>query len=182
MGRDTGWIALFAGVAGTADVILIPEIPYDLDIVCEKLDERYVDGPEFAIVVVAEGAYEKGTQPHYKAVKKPGQASRLGGVAELLAEQINERTGHETRSLVLGHLQRGGAPIAYDRLLALRFGAAAVQLVADGNFGCMVALNPPRVEAVPLEDAISRIKAVPVDGDVVTTARALGVSFGDDRS
>jgi ATP-dependent phosphofructokinase / diphosphate-dependent phosphofructokinase len=182
MGRDTGWIALFAGVAGTADVILIPEIPYDLDVVCAKVNERYESGPEFGIVVVAEGAFEKGSEPLYRAAKKPGQASRLGGIAEVLAQQIKERTGHETRSLVLGHLQRGGAPIAYDRLLALRFGAAAVQLVADECFGCMVALNPPLVEAVPLVDAVSRIKTVPVDGDVVTTARALGVSFGDSHS
>lgn len=179
MGRDTGWIALFAGVAGTADVILIPEIPYHMSVICEKLDERYRNGPEFAIVVAAEGAYESGGQPIYRETKQPGKASRLGGIAERLAEQIGELTGHETRSLVLGHLQRGGAPIAYDRLLALRFGAAAVRLVAEERFGCMVALNPPLVEAVPLADAISRIKTVPVDGDVVMTGRALGVSFGD---
>lgn len=181
MGRNTGWIALFAGLAGTADVILIPEIPYDLGLVCEKLDERYTDGPEFAIVVVAEGAFERGGQPMYKEAQQPGTSSRLGGIAETLAAQIAERTGHETRSLVLGHLQRGGAPIAYDRLLALRFGAAAVQFVEEECFGCMVALNPPVVEAVPLVDAVSRIKVVPIDGDVVRTARALGVSFGDDQ-
>jgi ATP-dependent phosphofructokinase / diphosphate-dependent phosphofructokinase len=181
MGRDTGWIALFAGVAGTADVILIPEIPYDMEIVCEKINKRYESGPEFAIVVAAEGAFEQGSEPLYKAAKKPGQASRLGGIAELLAQRINERTGHETRSLVLGHLQRGGSPIAYDRLLALRFGAAAVQLVAEGHFGCMVALNPPEVEGVPFVKALSRKKTVPVGGDVVTTARALGVSFGDSH-
>jgi 6-phosphofructokinase 1 len=181
MGRDTGWIALFAGVAGTADVILIPEIPFDMEIVCEKINKRYETGPEFAIVVAAEGAFEQGSEPLYKAAKKPGQASRLGGIAELLAQRIHERTGHETRSLVLGQLQRGGSPIAYDRLLALRFGAAAVHLVADGQFGCMVALNPPEVEGVPFVEALSRKKTVPVDGDVVTTARALGVSFGDSH-
>jgi len=179
MGRHTGWIALFAGVAGTADVILIPEIPYDIEVVADRIRERYESGREFAIVVAAEGAFPKGGAPMYKESRKPGKAGRLGGIGARLADELEELTGYESRFLVLGHLQRGGAPIAYDRLLALRFGAAAVQMVADGHFGCMVALNPPHVEAVPLEDAISRVKKVPVDGDVVTTARALGVSFGD---
>jgi 6-phosphofructokinase 1 len=173
MGRHSGWIALFAGVAGTADVILIPEIPHSLDRVCEKIESRYRNGSGFAIVVAAEGAAPLGGDPVYQA------AGRLGGIGERLTEQIAERTGHETRSLVLGHLQRGGAPNAHDRLLALRFGAAAVQLAREGRFGTMVALHPPRVLAVPLEEAVREIKMVPLDGDVVCTARALGVSFGD---
>jgi phosphofructokinase-like protein len=178
MGRNAGWISLYSGVAGTADVILIPEIPYDMDHVCEKIDARYHMGRRgFAIVVVAEGAYPKGGEPHFK--RNVGGQIRLGGVAEEVALEIFQRTGRETRSLVLGHLQRGGGPNAYDRLLSLRFGAAAVKLIRDGGFGCMVALDPPNVLAVPLGQAISRIKTVPLDSDVVDTARSLGICLGD---
>jgi 6-phosphofructokinase 1 len=177
MGRNAGWIALSSGVAGTADVILIPEIPYDMDIVCEKIQDRYASGREFAIVVAAEGAFPKGSQPLFKQ-EDDGQ-KRLGGMAEQVAHDIHERTGRETRHLVLGHLQRGGGPNSYDRLLALRFGAAAVKLVMDGCFGCMVALNPPKVLAVPLEQAIARIKTVPLDSDIIETARAVGTCMGD---
>ena len=173
MGRHSGWIALYAGVAGTADVILIPELPYTLARVCEKVESRYRDGPGFAIVVAAEGAVEAAGKPVYQAT------GRYGGIAEKLTEEIARETGRETRSLVLGHLQRGGAPNAHDRLLALRFGAAAVQLAKERRFGTMVALHPPKVLAVPLEEAVREVKMVPTDGDVVATARALGVSFGD---
>ncbi len=173
MGRHTGWIALFAGMSATADVILVPEIPYSIDAVCEKIRRRYARGRRFAIVVVAEGAAGRDESPSY------AQAGRYGGICVRLADQISERTGIETRTLVLGHLQRGGRPNAYDRLLALRFGAAAVQLLADGCVGCMVALHPPEVEAVPLSEAVAQRKQVPVDGDVVQTARALGISLGD---
>jgi phosphofructokinase-like protein len=178
MGRSAGWIALFSGVAGSADVILIPEIPYDLGRVCEKIESRYVDERrEFAIVVVAEGAFPIGGAPLFQ--QAGGGQRRLGGMAQQVAMDIEERTGRETRHLVLGHLQRGGGPNSYDRLLALRFGAAAVKLVRDGRFGCMVALDPPDVLAVPLGEAIARIKTVPVDGDIVQTARALGTCMGD---
>ncbi len=179
MGRHTGWIALFAGLSGTADVILIPEIPYHLDRICEKIEWRYQMGRRFAIVVVAEGASAADESPSFREFGAEGDGGRYGGIADRLAAQLAERTGYETRALVLGHLQRGGQPNAYDRLLSLRFGAAAVQLVADGCFGCMVALDPPNVEAVPLADAVDRIRMVPVDGDVVLTARAMGVSLGD---
>jgi len=178
MGRNAGWIALFAGVAGTADVILIPEIPYDMDRVAEKIESRYHVGRRgFAIVVVSEGAYPMGGEPHFHR-KDSGQI-RLGGIAEEVAAEIHKRTGRETRSLVLGHLQRGGSPNAYDRLLALRFGAAAVNLIRDGCFGCMVALDPPNVLAVPLGQAIARIKTVPLESDVLHTARSLGICLGD---
>jgi 6-phosphofructokinase 1 len=177
MGRTAGWISLFAGVAGTADVILIPEIPYDIDQVCEKIEERYRSGRQFAIVVVAEGAYPRGSTPHFHETS--GGQKRLGGISHIVAEEIHEKTGRETRELVLGHLQRGGGPNAYDRLLALRFGTAAVRLVSEGRFGTMVALQPPRVLAVPLAEAVSKIKTVPLDHDVIATARALGVSLGD---
>jgi 6-phosphofructokinase 1 len=178
MGRTAGWIALFAGVAGTADVILIPEIPYDVERICEKIESRYHLGRRgFAIVVVAEGAYPKGGEPHSK--RKDGGQVRLGGIAEEVAIEINKRTGRETRSLVLGHLQRGGGPNAYDRLLSLRFGTAAVGLIRDAAYGCMVALDPPNVLAVPLGQAIARIKTVPLDSDVIRTARSLGIFLGD---
>jgi 6-phosphofructokinase 1 len=179
MGRDAGWIALFAGLAGTADAILIPEIPYRLDPLCEKIESRYDDDDGFAIVVVAEGARPEGGDPVFEEPHPETGMPRYGGIAERLAEQIHEITGRETRSLVLGHLQRGGEPIAYDKILALRFGAAAVHLLAEGHFGCMVALDPPEVLAVPLEEATAKMKLVPIDGDVVNTARSLGVSFGD---
>lgn len=174
MGRDTGWIALFSGVAGTADVILIPEIPYSIEKVCEKVVERERAGRHFTIVVVAEGAFPAGGSQ----VFKDPELKRFGGVCEVLASQIAERTGKDTRAIALRHLQRGGSPISYDRLIALRFGAAAIDCVDDGDYGCMVALNPPYVRRIPLDIATSKQKRVPVDGDVVATARALGMSFG----
>ncbi len=175
MGRDTGWIALFSGVAGTADVILIPEIPYSVEKVCEKVVERDRAGRCFTIVVAAEGACPKDGAP----VFKDPELKRFGGVCEVLANEIAERTGKDTRAIALRHLQRGGSPISYDRLIALRFGAAAIECVDDGDYGCMVALDPPYVRRIPLDIACSRQKSVPVDGDVVATARALGMSFGD---
>ena len=180
MGRTAGWIALYAGVAATADIILIPEIPYHLDTLCARIQERYESGPGFAIVVAAEGAFEVGGSATFQEPAAGDMSGRLGGIAEKLTQQIEERTGRETRSLVLGHLQRGGEPVAYDRLLALRFGSAAVELVRDGCFGCMVALAPPEVLAVPLKDAVAKLKLVPTDGDLVRTARNIGVSFGDE--
>ncbi|MBI4544835.1 MAG: ATP-dependent 6-phosphofructokinase, partial [Gemmatimonadetes bacterium] len=160
MGRHTGWIALHAGVSATADVILIPEIPYDLEKVCQKIRERDQTGRRFSIVVVAEGAMPQGGEAVFAEPAAPGRAARYGGIAERLAREIAEQTGKETRSLVLGHLQRGGSPTAYDRLIALRFGAAAVRCVAERRFGTMVALDPPEVHAVPLADAVDRIKRV----------------------
>ncbi|MEZ4424434.1 MAG: ATP-dependent 6-phosphofructokinase [Gemmatimonadota bacterium] len=179
MGRHTGWIALFAGMAGTADVILIPEIPYRLDRVCASIEDRYARGRRFAIVAVAEGARALNEDAVFIETGRPDAADRYGGIAERLARQIAEHTGRETRSLVLGHLQRGGHPNAYDRLLSLRFGAAAVQMIADGHFGCMVALDPPEVKAVPIVDAIRELKRVPLGGDVIATARAQGICLGD---
>jgi len=179
MGRHAGWIALFAGVAGTADVILIPEIPYRMAKVYDKIRDRYDMGREFAIVVAAEGAKPAGGTATLVEEAQPGREARYGGLADKLAGQIEENCGVETRSLTLGHLQRGGQPISYDRLLALRFGAAAIELVARGDFGSMVSLDPPDIRAVPLGEALAQTKLVPVHGDVVRAARALGICFGD---
>ena len=179
MGRNTGWIALHSGIAGTADIILIPEIPYDIERVLAKVESRYTSGRNFAIVVVAEGALPVGGAEVLLEGAKPGAAKRYGGIAEQVGRQIAERTGHEVRTLVLGHLQRGGTPATYDRLVALRFGAAAVRCVEQKKFGTMVALDPPDMKAVPLEDAVRQIKTVPLDSDTVQTARDIGISFGD---
>jgi 6-phosphofructokinase 1 len=175
MGRYAGFIALNAGIAGSADVILIPEIPFDIDKVCDKIRRREAEGRHFSIVVVAEGAVPKGGTV---SLIDPAH-ERLGGIADKVAHSIEQMTGKETRSLVLGHLQRGGGPTTFDRLLALRFGAAAVRLVAEGQFGMMVALQPPRIVPVPIADAIATPRRVPLDSDTIVTARDLGTSFGD---
>ena len=178
MGRYAGWIALFAGVAATAQVVLIPEIPYDIEEVCEHLMARERRGRHWAVVVAAEGARPVGGDFTWSK-RIGGQAETLGGVAERVATQIHERTGKETRTVTLGHLQRGGQPIPYDRLIALRFGAAAVRQIEVGEFGVMVSLDPPNVRAVPLELAVSRMKSVPLEADVVATARDLGICLGE---
>lgn len=179
MGREAGFIALHAGVAGTADVILIPEIEWEIEKVCEKIMERDASGKRFSIVVVAEGSKPKGGQESIIGASLPGQDRRLGGVAERLAYDIQQRTGKETRSMVLGHLQRGGSPTGYDRLLATRFGAAAVQAVADKKWGHMVALQSPHIVPIPIEDVLRETKRVDPKHDVVQTARMIGISFGD---
>ncbi len=174
MGRHTGWIALESGLAGGADVILIPEIPYHLDRIVEKIRERDAQRRRFSIIVVAEGARSAEGEASYADA-----SGRYGGIADRLADELGEATGKETRSLVLGHIQRGGEPIAYDRSLALRFGAAAVRCIREGNLGTMVALQGSRIRAVPLGDAVHDIKRVPPDSELVMTGRQLGVSFGD---
>lgn len=179
MGRHAGFIALHAGLAGTADVILIPEIPYDIERVCEKIAARSRAGRHFSIVVIAEGAYPRGETHAVLGKSMPGQAVRVGGVAERLADEIEKRTKKETRSLILGHLQRGGQPTGYDRLLAVRLGGAAVRAVADGKWDHMIALQSPHIVTVPLEDVLKTTKRVEVDHDTVLTARATGISFGD---
>jgi 6-phosphofructokinase 1 len=178
MGRYAGWIALNSGVAATADVILIPEIPFDIDVVCDKILDREAKGRRFSIVVVAEGATPVGGEMVIKN-SEFGREAQLGGIAERVAAMIAEKTGKETRTVVLGHLQRGGTPTTFDRLLALRFGAAAVRMVEERKFSHMAALDPPTVRAVPLEVATSRMKNVPLDSDTVLSARDLGISFGD---
>jgi 6-phosphofructokinase 1 len=174
MGRHTGWIALESGLAGGADVILIPEIPYSIETIAQKLIERERTGRRFSIVVVAEGARPAGGEPSYI-----DGSHRYGGIAERIASEIEERCNKETRTLVLGHIQRGGSPNPYDRNLALRFGAAAVRCVERGNYGSMVALQGREIRAVPLGDAVQEVKKVLVTSELVTTARRLGISFGD---
>ena len=150
------------------------EIAYDPEVIATKVRERDAAGRRFSIIVVAEGAHPAGGEPSFA-----DGSGRYGGIAERLATQIQERTGKETRTLVLGHIQRGGSPIAYDRNLALRFGAAAVRCIQEGNLGTMVALKGNDVRAVPLADAVRELKRVPLESDIVQTARQLGISFGD---
>jgi 6-phosphofructokinase 1 len=178
MGRYAGWIALNAGVSGSADAILIPEIPYDLQPVADKIRERDEAGSRFTIVVVAEGAKPKGGTVSVIS-KEAGRAERLGGIGERIAAELQALTGKETRLVVLGHLLRGGSPTTFDRLIALRFGAAAVRALEEGQTGVMVALDPPTVNYVPLEEATRRMKTVPLDCDTILTARDLGICFGD---
>jgi 6-phosphofructokinase 1 len=179
MGREAGFIALHSGLAGTADVILIPEIPYDLEKVCDKIRSRDRAGRHFSIVVVAEGAFPKGGTVSVIGESLPGEARRLGGLCEPIAREIQRMTGKETRSLVLGHLQRGGQPTGYDRLLATRFGGAAVRAIADAKWGHMVALQSPNIVYIPIEEALREPKRVDPSHDTVLTARATGISFGD---
>jgi 6-phosphofructokinase 1 len=178
MGRYAGWIALHAGMAAGAHCILIPEIPYELAPLAATIRQREERGAKFSIVVVAEGAVPVGG--HVSTVGKAiGQAEQLGGVGSRVTAELQELTGKESRAVVLGHLLRGGSPTAVDRLLGLRFGAAAVRALDEGRDGVMVALNPPTVTYVPLEDAVYRMKSVPPDCDTILTARDLGISFGD---
>jgi len=178
MGRYAGWIALESGIAGSADVVLIPEIPYDINLVVKKIIDREKAGRNFSMVVVAEGAIPKGGTVTVQS-KEIGRAERLGGVGEKVTEALQELTGKEARLVVLGHLLRGGSPTANDRLIALRFGAAAVRALDEGQEGVMVALDPPTVKYVPLSDATRRMKSVPLDCDTMLTARDLGMCFGD---
>src|SRR5262249_42883040 len=143
MGRYAGWIALYAGVAGGADAILIPEIPFDISVVARRLRERDEWGAKFSIVVVAEGACPKGGKRTLLEAARDGYVERLGGIGAQVCEALAGETGKETRSVVLGHLQRGGAPTSFDRVLATRFGGKAVELVKSGQFGAMVAFDPP---------------------------------------
>ncbi len=181
MGRHAGWIALHAGIAGGADVILIPEIPYRLDRVCEKIEERYKRRRDFAIVVVSEGAKELGGEETYKAGKDAfKEHAILGGVGERLARQIEEVSGCEARSVVLGHLQRGGSPGAFDRLLAQRLGSAAVRYVAETEQSGMVAVVAGAITLIPMDQVTGGTRTVDVHSDTVETARDVGICFGDE--
>ena len=177
MGRNAGWIALYSGIAGGADIILIPEIPYRVEEIVRSIRSRQKEGSKFDIIVVAEGAKRVGGEERYldKATR------RLGGIAYQVAADIAQQIELEIRVTVLGHIQRGGSPIPFDRILATRFGKAAADLIARGDVGKMVALRGDDICAVPISDAVSNPKYVDPDGQMVATARSLGISFGDGR-
>jgi phosphofructokinase-like protein len=179
MGRDCGWIALEAGIAGGADVILIPEIPFDLGKVCSHIHERKSKGSRFSIVIVAEGAMPAGGEKIYEYQPgRDGAPGRLGGIGRWVAERISLCTTLETRVAVLGHLQRGGTPSTYDRILATRFGVEAVNLIAEGKFGYMVCLRGRKIQATLIREAIKKLKRVDPKGQLVRTAEALGIALG----
>lgn len=180
MGRYAGWIAGFAGIAGGADVILIPEIPFNYDAIAAKIEEREEDGKHYPLVIVAEGAREQGGTFVTSAEGGADGEAKLGGIGHLVANQIQLRTGKETRAVVLGHLQRGGSPTAWDRQLCTRFGVFAVELVADSAYGHMVALTPRGIAPVEITDAIDQIRTVPHDGELVRVGQAMGISFGQE--
>jgi 6-phosphofructokinase 1 len=180
MGRHAGWIATHAGIAGGADIILIPEIGWGFDPLVAKIRQREKIGRPFAMAVVAEGArWPDGGQITQGAGGGQLRETRLGGIGERVSAELEKRSGRESRHLLLGHLQRGGAPTTFDRLLATRFGVAAVQLIQEGKFGQMVSLAPPNITSVSIAEAVGRIRTVGPDSDIVRTARGLGITFGD---
>ena len=180
MGRYAGWIALHAGIAGNAHGILIPEVPFDLNTLVQHIQARDAYGQTYSIIVVAEGAVARNGHAHVLQGAQGGHAERLGGMGEQVAQALQRLTGKDARVVVLGHLLRGGSPTAFDRLAALRFGAAAVRALDEGVSGVMVALAFPNVNYVPLEEVAGRMKAVPLDGDTLQTARDVGICLGDE--
>ncbi|MDK9703645.1 MAG: ATP-dependent 6-phosphofructokinase [Sulfuritalea sp.] len=179
MGRYAGWIALHAGIAGSAHAILIPEIPFDVDKIATKIRARDGEGRMYSIVVVAEGAEPIHGHREILAPAEIGHAERLGGVGERVAKALGERTGKDVRVVVLGHLLRGGSPTSFDRLAAMRFGTAAVRGLEEGQSGVMVALAFPNVNYVALAEVAGRMKGVPLDCDTLQTGRDVGICFGD---
>ncbi|HEY2103484.1 MAG TPA: ATP-dependent 6-phosphofructokinase [Chthoniobacterales bacterium] len=177
MGRHAGWIALHGGLAGGADIILIPEIPFDFDKVAQAVRMRDAAGNLSSLVVVAEGARPQDGQ-QVKREMKEGEF-RLGGIGDIVAHEIAARTGKETRTCVLGHLQRGGAPTTLDRILGTRFGVKAVQLINEGHFGTMVSYQNYQCHHVPIAEAVNRLRLVPPNGEMVQTARDVEITFGD---
>jgi len=182
MGRNAGWIALYSGVAGGGDIILIPEIPYDINVVAEKVKERNRSGKRFSIVVVSEGARAKnGDTVVRRIVKESTDPIRYGGVGMVLGAQIEEMTGIETRTVVLGHLQRGGTPTPYDRVLATRLGSRAADMVYGERYGYMVGIKSNSLTEIPLEEVAKGQRTVPLDDPLIKTARSIGTSFGDEK-
>lgn len=180
MGRYAGWIALHAGVAGGADVILIPEIPYKMDNVCRAIMARKVKGKKFSIVVVAEGAKPQGGEMVIqKMIEDSADPIRLGGIGNVIGAEIEQCSGMETRVTVLGHLQRGGSPTPFDRLLGTRYGAHAVDLLMENKFGEMVCLRGTEIKSVAIAEAVKQLRRVPPDGDIVLAAKSVGIGFGD---
>ena len=181
MGRHAGWIALYGGIGGSADVILLPEIPFTMKRVAQVINERDVQGRHSTLIVVAEGAHmETGELVTREKLGQKGE-DRLGGIGERVALMAQELTGKEARECTLGHLQRGGPPTSFDRILALRFGVKAVQLIQEGSFGRMVSYQSYKIGDVPIEDAVSKLRLVEKDSELVQTARRVGISFGDEE-
>ncbi|CAG1769055.1 ATP-dependent phosphofructokinase / diphosphate-dependent phosphofructokinase [uncultured bacterium] len=178
MGRGAGWIALHSGISGSADVILIPEIPYDIDKVADFLNNSIRPNHDYAIVVVAEGAMPVGGSASV-IEREAGKMERLGGAADRIARELQTKVDKEVRVAILGHLLRGGSPTTSDRLLSLRFGAAAVRALEEGKSGVMVAIDPPYVKYVPLDQIASKSKLVDLKADTMQTARDMGIGFGD---
>ncbi len=179
MGRNAGWLTLYAGMAGGADVILIPEIPYDLDAIGAAIARRQARGRRFTIIAVSEGAAPKAGQKVGTMTDDPVEPMRLGGISQILARQIQERTGTECRATILGHVQRGGTPVAFDRVLATQFGAEAVKLVTTGQWDRMVVWQKGEVRSVPLADVAGKQRLVSPDHPLLGVARGTGVSFGE---
>ena len=180
MGRYAGWIALHSGIAGGADVILIPEIPYDIDSVIKKIEDRKAKGKDFSIVVVAEGAKPIGGELSVaRVVKGSFEPIRLGGAGEKLVREIEERTGIESRCTVLGYLQRRGSPSSYDRILSTRYGVAAAEACLRGEYNVMVSLENDQIVTVYIQKAASSPRLVPVDSEIIRTGRQIGICFGD---
>ena len=174
MGRNAGWIALHSGLGGGADIILIPEIPFTMEAVASKVLAREYQGSKFSIIVVSEGAMMHGSHELYV------EDGRLGGIGQYVASEIGRMTKKDARVVVLGHLQRGGAPTAYDRVLATRFGCAAVRELAAGNFGQIVVLKGSEISTISMAEAAGKVKLVPTDSEQISAARGLGISFGDE--
>lgn len=179
MGRHSGWIALYAGIAGGGDVILIPEIPWTFEHVCQKVLDRDARGKRFTLIVVAEGAKLPSGELITQATEETAHHPRLGGIGQVVTDEVGKRLKRETRCVVLGHLQRGGPPTTFDRVLATQFGAHAMRLVHHGRFGEMVCYHPPAIESVAITQAVCQLSTVNPHSSDVYAARALGISFGD---
>lgn len=177
MGRHAGWIALYGGMAGGADIILIPEIPFDFEKIAAEVQRRDREGARSTMIVVAEGASPK--EGRQMRIQTTSGEYRLGGIGELVGKEIGDRTGKDTRVCVLGHLQRGGAPTAFDRILGQRFGVEAVNLIKAGKFGTMVSYRDTETCSVPIADAVHRLRNVSPDGQLLAAARAVEITFGD---
>lgn len=178
MGRYAGWIALHSGLSASADVILIPEVEYTFDSIVKKIEERESLGRHYTIVVVAEGAVEKG-KSHFVKDKVIGQSEQLGGADQYIADKLSELTGKESRSIVLGHLQRGGSPSSYDRLISIRFGAAAIRAIDEGDINKLIVLQENELRRIPISSVANKMKLVPLDNDSLQTAREIGTCVGD---
>lgn len=178
MGRYAGWIALYAGIASSADVVLIPEIPFSYDSIEETIKEREARGLHYTMIVVAEGAVEKDGEVITKG-KALGQQEKLGGIADRVADELSKRTGKESRTVVLGHLQRGGSPSTYDRLISLRFGAAAIRCIQERDFNKLVVLQDNKLTRIPITSIAGKMKSVVLESDTVQTARDIGICLGD---